>query len=158
MIEDKEIKIDENKFVIHQFMVMEAIKLEKKTLQILAPLLNIFKDVKNIDQEVNWGQLASSIQEILANVNDDELEEYIQKMFKNTHVYWKTDGGLQLISLLQKDIFNAVFIGKTINIYKLLLEIMKANNFAFFELWGGGGFLTGTLTGPKKNKNKLPVK
>ena len=42
--------------------------------------------------------------------------------------------------------FDHLFVGKSIIVYKLLVEIMRINCFAFFELMGGGwSKITNTL-------------
>lgn len=138
MIETKEVNIEDMKFSIQQFHAMTSLKLEKRTLTLLAPLLNILKGDKKsmLDEEIDMEVLTSSAQEILLNLDDNVFEEYIKDMVAFSFV--TLENSATPVQLNNMQVFNGVFAGKNSVIFKLLFEIMKINKFAFFELVGGG--------------------
>lgn len=134
-------EIDSLIFYINQFPARKAIKLEKKTITYLAPMLSILEGM-NLDSDIDFSKIVKGVQEVLTNLNEDALEQYIFEMIENTSVSIFNEKKQEQILKLNSEngqIFDLIFTGKTITVYKLLLEIMKVNKFAFFELLGGGG-------------------
>jgi len=144
MIETIDVNVDGLKFSIQQFTARQALRLEKKTITVLSPVLKVLSDdnVKSIkknkksslDQDIDISKIANVIQEILQNFSDDDFENYVFKMFENVICYEEGSTPTQMTS----EIFDRIFVGKNITIYKLLIEVMKANKFSFFGLMGGG--------------------
>jgi hypothetical protein len=142
-------EIDGLTFHINQFPARKCIKLEKRTITYLAPMLNMLEGITGLDDEIDFSKIVTGIQDVLLNLNEDTLEQFISDMIASTSVGIKDANGKEKVLLLNSEdglIFDTVFIGKNITVYKLLLEIMKVNKFAFFELMGGGGDLTGIFT------------
>lgn len=134
-------KIDDIIFYINQFPARKAIRLEKRTLTFIAPMLKMMDGIKNLDDEVNFDRIANAIQEVLLNVDENSLEQYIFDMIEYTSVGIQENGKEQIIKLDSDNgkVFDNVFRCNSLTVYKLLLEIMSVNKFAFFELMGGGG-------------------
>jgi hypothetical protein len=133
-------EIDGLVFYINQFPARKSIKLEKRTITYLAPMLTMLEGFKSLDDDIDFTKIIKGIQEVLTNLDEETLEQFIFDMIEFTSVSMKDANGVaKSISLKEDGIFDSVFIGKTITVYKLLLEIMKVNKFAFFELMGGGG-------------------
>jgi hypothetical protein len=142
-------EIDGLTFYIMQFPARKCIKLEKKTITYLAPMLTMLEGIKSLEDEIDFSKIVIGIQQVLQNLNEDALEQFIFNMIESTSVNIKDDNGVEKSILLNSNnglIFDTVFIGKNITVYKLLLEIMKVNKFGFFELMGGGGEITGIFT------------
>jgi len=147
MIEQKKCVIDGMSFTIQQFPARTCLKLEKRTIAILAPILNMLdnenkKSTKKVlDAEVNFPKMAKAIQEILTSLDDISFDSYISDMMKNVFVI---ENGQPVELTMER--FDHLFVGKSIVVYKLLVEIMRVNCFAFFELMGGGwSKITNTL-------------
>lgn len=148
-------EIDGLVFHITQFPARKSIKLEKRTITYLAPMLKMLEGFKSLDDEVDFSAIVCGIQDVLLNLNEDTLEHFIFAMLEYTSIVIKDGNGKEKITKLEADIFDIVFIGKNITVYKLILEIMKVNKFAFFALMGGGGDLTGIFSKmmPKQKKS-----
>jgi len=94
------------------------------------------------------------------NTDEDVFEKYMMDMVEYTSVELKNKDGksIEIVNLKEEDKFDAIFIGKSLTIYKLLVEIMRANKMFFFELMGGGGLnLIGILSKvlPKQMKKTI---
>lgn len=162
MIETINVEVDGMKFSIQQFPARKCMKLEKRTIAILVPIFNMLdsdqketikKNVKNkkkkediLDMDIDFSKLVSAIQEILNNLSDDAFEAYISDMLNNVIVEEKGQAPAQLT--MEK--FDNIFVGKSLTVYKLLVEVMRANKFAFFELMGGGWSKISMLSNPIK--------
>jgi len=153
MIEQKKCVIDGMEFTVQQFPARTCLKLEKRTIAILAPILNILDSEKKVptkkkvsavnplDAEINFPKMATAIQEILTSLDDASFDLYISDMMKNVFVI---ENGQPVQLTMEK--FDHLFVGKSIVVYKLLVEIMRINCFALFELMGGGwSKITNTL-------------
>jgi hypothetical protein len=144
--------IDGLKFYINQFPARKCIKLEKKTLTYIAPMLNILEGIKSLDSDIDLSKIAKCIQEVLMNISEEALEQFITEMVENTTVEISGESGKKLTLILaDMNNFDKVFIGKNMTVYKLLIEIMRVNKFGFFELVGGSGI---NITGLFNQTNK----
>ncbi len=153
---ENKVEIDGMNFTIQFFPARKGAALDSTTLKILSPLVDMFKGATGLDSDIDFGNVAGAIKEILINLDGNMMDDYITRMVEYTIVDFNADGaGARPVSLNKADIFDAVFAGKISTIYKLLLQIMKVNNFSFFGLLGGGGFnITGILQkvqGKEKN-------
>jgi len=143
-----DVEIDGLKFHILQFGGMAGLKLEKRILTLMAPMLKVLDGVKDVSEsDMDMKGLADAVQSMLLDLDDSTLERLVSNLVEKTSINFVgmngEDGGVQ--SLNKEIIFNDVFAGKNLTIIKLLVEIMKANRFAFFELVGGGTLKTNFL-------------
>ena len=144
--------IDDLKFYINQFPARKSIRLEKKTITFISPMLGMLDDFKSLDKEVDLSKIANSIQKTLSEIDDTEFENYLTEMVEYTSVELKNENDKSVVTLPLSDMknFDAAFIGRNLTVYKLLVEIMKENKFGFFELVGGKGLnLTGLFKATK---------
>lgn len=135
-------EIDGLIFYINQFPARKCIKLEKRTLTYIAPMLNMLDGISNLNEEIDFTKIVNGVQQVLQNLEEEALEQFIFDMIEGTSVGIKNANGKETILLLNSEngmTFDTVFRGKNLTVYKLLLEIMKINKFGFFELLGGGG-------------------
>ena len=139
-------EIDGIKFFINQFPARKALRLEKRTVTYLAPMLSILEGLKSLDSEIDFGKIIRGVQETLSNIDESALESFISEMFELVSCEININGKLTNFILNKNDDFDFVFRGKTLTVYKLLIAVMKANNFFFFELMGGGGNLIDIFT------------
>lgn len=141
--------IDGVKFLINQAPARKVLKLEKKTVSYLSPLLEVLEGLKdlNMDADIDFSKIVSAVQKTLMGIKEDELEQYIFDMLEYVSVEKNTSEGTKIYNMNNTEHFDLVFRGSTLTVYKLLLEVMRANNFFFFALLGGGGQnLTGYLS------------
>jgi len=148
-------EIDEIKFFINQFPARKALRLEKKTITYLAPMLSILEGMKSLDTEIDFSKIIKGVQETLSNIDEIALESFISEMFELTTCEMLAGGKLTNFILYKNDDFDFVFRGKTLAVYKLLIEVMRANNFFFFELMGGGGNLIDIFSKMSNQTQKL---
>lgn len=156
MIETIEVEVDGIKFSIQQFPARQSIKLDVRTLKILSPLVSVLEKVESIDTNIDMSVFATSVRDILTSLTDDDFRNYISSMVKNTFATTNPDGqGNRPVQLSDGNVFDMVFAGKNLTVFKLLLEIMKVNGFSFFGLLGGGGInITGIFEKVKKEERK----
>lgn len=145
----KKIVIDGMNFRIDHFPARVSMKLEKRTTAFVAPLTGILKGVnfsKGLDSEIDLSLIGEAIKSVLDNLTESEFEDYIMDMIENTFYLEKTERGKEVPKYLNNQgIFDEVFAGKNLSVYKLLFEIMKWNGFSFLALVGGGGNIAGML-------------
>ena len=149
-------EIDNLTFYINQFPARKCLKLEKRTITYLAPMLTMLDGIKSLDDEIDFSKIVKGVQQVLTNIDESALEQFIMDMAEYTSVEIKNTDGKAISNTMLRECFDTVFIGKNITVYKLLLEIMKVNKFAFFEFMGGGGLnLTGIFSQMKMNEKKF---
>lgn len=161
-------EIDGVKFHIVQFPGRKVIRLEKRTIELILPILGKIapggdkeedsdKNKKKgfLDLDISGAVLA--FQDTLSSLSDQEFEDYIFSMIDYTKAELKIGNSVTMVELRDKEKFDMVFCGiSTLTIYKLLFEIMKVNRFAFFELVGGMGIdLMSFFNVLKKKKTEL---
>ena len=165
MIENIKVCVDNMNFQIQQFPARKGMRLEKKTISILSPVLDFLTSNKDLlaeavdpgtsknkrkgkgksilDAEIDFSKLSDAIQKILSGLDDSEFDDYIFAMLENV---FYLDGKAE--AQLKPELFDRIFVGKSLTVYKLLIEVMKANNFIFFAFKGGNwSKVTDTSTG-----------
>lgn len=155
-------KVDDIDFKIMEFTWKESLTLEKRTLEIISPALDLFGSLKNnlkeggnlLDLEVN--DLGAVFQKVLLSLN--EPFDYIKSMIVNTYWSKRNKSGIIDVQLDNDEIINEVFHGKTLTAIKLCIEVMKVNKFAFIEGLGGSGILTSTLKNMQEELKSEEIK
>ncbi len=140
------VTIDGIKFKIMQFVWKESLRLEKKSLFILAPILDLLGELKGVKEtsslmDLKLDNLGGILQKALMALDDPF--DYITEMIKLCYYPKKNKNGIQEILLDNEQDINECFHGKTITAIKLCIEVMKVNKFAFIEGLGGIGSITG---------------
>jgi hypothetical protein len=143
------VNIDGIDFKIMEFVWKDSLKLEKKTLSLFAPVLDILGSLESdekskslLDMKIN--NLGTILQKTLLSMEDPF--DYIREMICCTYYPKKNKSGIQEVLLDNDEIINEVFHGKTLLAVKLCIEVMKANKFAFIEGLGGIGNITGIFS------------
>lgn len=153
-IETIKVIIDGNNFYIQQFKFEDTVILETITASLLSPALDMLEGLKELDQDIDLANLGATLQKILFSLRKENPFDFIKKMVKNT--FWEGEKG-EKIQLNNDGAVNRVFHGKTIMCMRLLVEIMKANKFAFIEgLVGRGLNITDILK--KASGKEIPLK
>jgi len=146
MLEPKKIKIEDKEFQLQPLKVMVALRLDKKVITLLLPLLS---NVKDLDSEINLGSALGKFAESLQNLPDDEYESFMKDLF-STVTYLPKKG----IPVELSEAMDSAFQGNITAMYKLAWEVMKYNKFSPFELMAGGlGNLT-TLISKENTPNE----
>jgi len=153
--------IDGVEFLINQFPARQAERLELRTVKYFSPLIEVLEGIKSLDleAEVDFSKIVSAIKNTLVSLNENEVENYITEMVSFTGAKLVSDGKETIYNLKMDNDYDAVFRGRSLTLYKLLLEIMRANKMFFFELLGGGGNLIGIFQKmmPKTKKSEIKL-
>lgn len=156
MIEPKTITIDGMEFNLRPLPIMKALKLDKRVVTILLPVLGGVKEF-SLDAKVDLKTMADGVAESLSRMENKDFEELVIDLLSGV-IYLEPGKGAQEITL---DIINRIFQGKLSTVYKLMFEVMKFNKFSPFELVAGGNVMNkilisaSTMQEEKKNGNKL---
>jgi hypothetical protein len=150
MIETKLIAIDGIEFQLRSIPILSALKLDKKVVSLLLPLLGGVEDI-SLDAKIDIGKGVNAIAEVLGKMPDVEFEKFVIDMLSST-VAMVPGEGAQDISAGN---FNTIFAGRLMTVYKLLWEVMKFNKFSPFVLAEGGLGIAQIFTSVKENQEIL---
>lgn len=147
-------------FTIHLFDVMTALKLERRINLIFLPAVGGFlggkdlTEVLDLDSEIDMKAIFDGFISGLEKMPDNDYENLILNLVSKIQVEMPNKPARQM----DRGIFNEVFMGNLIGVYKLIFEVMKANRFSFFvlvEMVGGlKTKITDSLKQPTKSKKK----
>jgi len=137
----KKINVDGLDFQITKLPAMEAMRMEKKLMTVLAPVAMSFmnpdangtKDM--MESNIDFTKVAKVVSDVLSSLPDHEYEQIIISSLRGV-VYLETGKAPEEITL---PVFNRIFVGQLLSVYKVMFEVMKFNKFCFFELVGGIG-------------------
>jgi len=142
--------IDGIEFNVQQFKWSKSIELEIEVIEVLSPALDVLKNFKNMDDEIEFNELGMAIQKAITTLRGKGAFEFISKLVCQT---FATINGKETL-LENENIINEVFHGQTMTAIKLVIEVMKINKFAFIAGLAGRDAITGIFTPDDKNKNK----
>ena len=146
MLEPKNITIEDKEFNLNPLKIRTALRLDKKVISLILPLLG---GVKDLDSEINLGSALGKFSESLNALPDNEYEAFTNELFSTVTYLPKGEAPVELNQAM-----DIAFQGNITSVYKLMWEIMKYNKFSPFELMAGGlGTLT-TLISPKNTENE----
>lgn len=147
----KTITIDGMTFQITKLNALPAMQLEKHIMGLLAPIVASLMEIgKNgLDAKVDFSIIGQAFTQAVGTISDDEYQKIILDSLKNV-VYLESGKPAQQ---MDENLFNNVFMGKLLVVYKLIFEIMKFNRFCFFELVEGG-WLTEIINSSKNSEKK----
>lgn len=144
MREAKNIEIKEMKFQLNPMPALKALRLDKKILSLLTPLMGGIKSL-DVDKALDLKVMADSISEAVQNLGDAEWEKLVLDFL--SEVTYTGKGGTMASDLLDNtSTINNVFSEDFTFIYKLIFEVMKYNKFSPFKLVGGGFGIEKILT------------
>ena len=148
IIEKMEKEIDGFKFEILLMPTLKAMVLDKKLSTLLIPALGGIKDLES--RKVDFKLMAEAVATALGNLPDNEFQKTLLDLL--SHCRYKGEKAVDLT----EDVINTQFRAKSIVLYKLVVEVMKFNNFIPFELLDGLGIAKMLISKSpeKKQKNK----
>jgi hypothetical protein len=155
MIEPKTIEMDGLKFQLHPMPSLKALRLDKKVIELLIPILGGVKEL-SFDAEIDLGKATDALSESLRRMDDSEFEKFAVDLLSSA-VYLPVGGAPQEMNA---ETINSVFQGRISLMYKMIVEIMRYNKFSPFELVGDGNVVqrilssTGQTASPKENGSK----
>lgn len=145
--ERKDVEIDGLQFEIIAMPTIDAMVLDKRFTTLLIPAISGIKDLKE-DTKIDLKLMAEAVATALGGLPADEFEKMLIDLLAYTR--YKDDRAYDM----NKEIINTKFRRKGSVLYKLILEVMKFNNFLPFELLGGLGMekINSLLSQTKKKK------
>lgn len=151
MIEAKLIKINGMEFQLRPIPILSALKLDKKVVSLLLPLLGGVEDL-SLDAKIDIGKGMNAIAEVLGKMPDVEFEKFVIDMLSSTVAILPGQAPQEISA----GNFNTIFAGSLMTVYKLLWEVMKFNKFSPFGLAGGGIEIAKTFILKKAKEEMLP--
>lgn len=140
MLEIKEITIDGMKFQLHPLKGLKAVKLDKKVISLLLPLV---EGVSDMDSQIDIGKALNGLSGAISNLEDQEYENFVCDLLSTTIIMLDKKPPEQI----ESSTIDEAFQGHILTLYKLMMEVMKYNKFTPFVLAGGGGFTMSTIAG-----------
>ncbi len=131
MLEVKTIQVDDIQCQLTPIPILKVARLDKKVISILAPILGT---VKNLDDDINMGQVVNAVMEALSNFSNEEYENFILDLCSTVVCVMP---GKPPTELTRENI-DKIFNGRLKSLYKLMYEVMKYNKFTPFDLMAGG--------------------
>lgn len=147
LLKSETIILGEYEFQIQPFFAMKALKLEKKTITLITPVLSALLSSSSdnikldslMDTNIDLEKVGLALSRALENLSDNEFESFVLDMLSST--YFKDGSGKPQI--INKEIFNTIFIGNLMYVYRLIIEVMKVNKFSFLALMEDGKGILG---------------
>jgi hypothetical protein len=174
MLQVETVELAGAKFQMHPIPPLEALKLDKEVISVMAPIINGLSGVigsalsgdmseDSMDQKfsnaletsLDIKDIISGVQQGLDSMDPDSFVIFIKKLFHNCTV---SIPGFQPLELSSEDAINETFtrLG-LVNVYKLAFEVMRYNKFSPFavlEATGLQGKTDGLLkANPKDQEN-----
>lgn len=142
-----EINIGENKYIIHPFAAIEALRIQSVLIQKVGPAigellgsLDKIDTINVLDSKIDSGKISKSIELLFSELNENEFIKIILRLLKNTEAICKDEGEkLVKIKLDTENNIDIVFRKNLIDIYKLIYYVLKGNYSDFFQLLEGIG-------------------
>jgi hypothetical protein len=140
MLEPKDLNIKEmtGVFQLKPIPALKAIKLDKKIMTLLVPVIGGLKDV-SLDAGIDMSTVARGLSEALNDLDDKDTEQLIIDLLYGV-VYVKSG---EPPMELNEGTINNVFNGCFEKLYDLIFEVMKYNKFSPFRLAAGGKKIPG---------------
>ncbi len=156
MIEPKTIEVDEMEFYLQPLPALKAIKLDKRVLSLVIPVLGGIKSF-SLDSDIDMETLARGLSEAVSKLEDNDFEKLTIDLLSGASYIEKGSPPQEITA----DIINNIFRGKILSLYKLMFEVMRYNKFSPFGLVEGGNIIQKIITSvnpkdsEKKTGNKL---
>jgi len=145
LLEIKTITIDNKKFQMHPLPAIRALKLDKKIVSLLLPVLSGV-DGFSLDAEINLSTSITALSNSLMNMKENDFIELVKDMLST--IVYLPDGNVPIEIQSDEDI-NTIFQGSIITIYKLIWEVMRYNSFSPFVVVAGGNGMIQTFFSAK---------
>ncbi len=148
MFEAKSKEIHGINFKVVPFPAVTALRLKVHLLKILGPafgrLLGSFKGIGKgnvADAEIDGAALAGALEELFAQVSENEFIDLLQKLFSGVSCELKSEDKKVLINFGDdfETKMDLVFQGKLFTIYPVILFVLEVNFPDFFGQMAGIG-------------------
>ena len=133
MIEVKNVELDGLEFQLSPLPIRSALRLDKKLVEILAPILAKLVDGGQDLLKMEIQSVAVAIQAGLASIDDNEFVTFVLDCLSTTSCI---TGKVTLLN--SEKALGEVFSGNLMGIYKLVFEVCRFNKFTPFALGGLG--------------------
>jgi len=152
-IETTKTKIGENTYTVSQFPGREGFKIKAILIRKVAPALaNLagaldFSKVEDINQlldmNIDGGMISKSVQALVNNLEEEETLSLIMRMLRHTRM---NDAEID------DALFDGTYAGNYDELYKVLIFIIKYNNF--FKLTGLSSIIAKTAAPVNQQKSE----
>lgn len=136
----KQVTIDGKTFQLARIPALQALRLERQLIRVLAPLLSGLSgiDFSNPEATVDLSALGGGVVRALEALPEHEFLALVGTLLSRVTAVTATNGAVLLDS---DDAINSVFTDGLLTLYKLLLEVARFNKFSPFALLGSGNGL-----------------
>jgi len=132
MLESKTIDINEMKFVLNPLKGFKALKLDKKLISLVLPLLN---GVEDMDKEIDLGKALGGLSGALDGLPESEYEIFVGDLISTVQFLPADKPPVEMTI----KIIDEYFQGEMMTIYQLMFKVMEYNKFTPFVLVSNGG-------------------
>lgn len=129
MLEPKSITIGETSYIIQPWPAMKAWRMQttlgrtfKTCLSKLGAAIQDSQSGKGLDSDVDLEKLGEAFAELFESLNETEAERIILLLLSGVHVNGQT---------ITKELFDVHFIGKIVDVYKLIYHVLEVNYSSF---------------------------
>ena len=147
MTSPKKIKINNKEFTITPMGLFQALRMDKKITQILAPVIGGLGGLKDmlaeskadgksiLDTQIDFDKLAVMFEKAIGSLSESDLLILVSEMSEK--LIWLPKGGTP-VQLGDEESLSECFKGDILGVYKMIFEVAKFNNFLPFALVGIG--------------------
>lgn len=135
MIAPLDITIEGLTFQSKKLTPLDVLRLDKVVLGLFAPALSGVGKNANGKLEIAFDKSAASLSNLLIQLPDDVVNEFLLKAFSRT-IWLGTEGNVELKT--EVAINKAFAEVSVVAIYKLLWEVLRYNGLSFFGLMDTG--------------------
>jgi hypothetical protein len=153
MLEPENIVVEGLSFQLSPLPALKAMRLDKRILTAIAPVLGGLKDL-NLEAELDMAGMSEGITTALDRLEDNVLEKLLVDLFST--VIWSPEGGVPE-SLDSSATINKAFQGNLMGLYKLAFAVMRYNKFTPFALASIGGGMSKILGFAKETQKPKPL-
>lgn len=147
-LEIVDVEIDGIKFQIQEFSWKKSLKIQKKLLNILTPVLDVLSLNANEEEEEDKNEsfldkleiknLGSAVRKCLLSIDDPF--ELFKEVFSSSYVIKTNESGASVPVVLDNDeLLQETFHKKTLSAFKLIFQVLKVNELVFSNGMDGLG-------------------
>lgn len=154
-------RIGEHNFKVAPFTALETVRIKTYLIKLLAPSfgrimsgLDLKKGANIFDADIDGLKMSEALETLFDKLSEDDLVALIQRLFRRVTVETKIDGKTKIFVFnpWNESIFDIVFQGHILDIYKVMFFVLEVNLPDFFGKMEGIGDLFKTLLSPKEEE------
>lgn len=132
MLESTNVEINEMSFVLNPLRGFKALKLDKKIVSLLLPLID---GIESLDKEIDLGKALGGLSGALDNLPEADYEKFVGELLSTVQFLPAEEPPLEMsIAVIDK-----YFQGELMTVYQLMFKVMEFNKFTPFVLVSNGG-------------------